>query len=85
MIPVNDHNVDLYGIEEFTILLKIHRNDIIATLRCQTYCHLAVSTVNGYSIIGILEADNLVTRQRTAIFATAELQFALFVKETVYV
>ena len=45
MITVNDNNINLHRIEELVILLKIHSNNIITALRCQTYCNLTVTSM----------------------------------------
>ena len=85
MVTVDCHDIDPYWIEEFLVLFEIDRNDVIATLRCQTDSRLAVATVNGYRAVGFLETNDLIAGQRTAIPATVELKPALLVEETVYV
>ena len=70
MITVDYHNINLYRIEEFAVLLKINRYNVIAMLRGKTYGTLAVATMNGYCAVWVLESDNLITGQRTTVLAT---------------
>ena len=46
MIAVNNHNINFHGVKELTVLFKVHRNDIVAMLRSQAYCNLAIAAVD---------------------------------------
>ena len=74
VVAVDALHADANGVEEDLVLLEVHRRDRVAMLRGEAYRRRAVALMKHNRALGILEANDLVTRERQAVRATLILQ-----------